>query len=318
MANSRRILAAVWGVSMLAAPAAIAEEGLWVYARGVDTLPGGETELKLKTVTRIGKNSGDYRFTDIRPEIEYGITNRLTVSGELMIFDHNYSVDDPELQPMFDTQGGAGSTFRDTQIGGYEVAIKYNLLSVYQNPIGVSLGLGYEHRDKYRLDGADIDQDSVVFMAFFQKNFLDDTLSVVFSPKVELERRTSPGVLEEEIGLDWAAGISYRVAPNWFAGVEFRHQSDYLCPEEDGVCDPALQRSSWDFDNITVGSQHQNGNYFGPTVHYAQKEWWMTAGLLFQVFGGGSEFAYVKSGKNWDEHEKVHFGLSFGYEFGGE
>ena len=307
----------VSALAMAAASEASADERLWVYARGADTLPQGEIELALGTITMLDKGTGDYRRTEIRPEIEYGVTDRVTVIGELLFFDHDYSVEDPDLQPMFDTQGGAGGRYKNTQYAGFEVAAKYNVLSVYQNPIGLSLGLGYEHREAYRLDGAPINQNSIVMRAFLQRNFLDDTLVFVLSPKVELERRVSPGVLEEEIGLDIAAGVSYRVAPNWNVGLEFRHQSDYLSPQEDGVFEPALKRSSWDLGDLRVGSQYQNGNYIGPTVHYAAQDWWVTAGALWQFSGGGNQEAgaYVRDGRNLDEHERWQIGLSLGYEF---
>jgi opacity protein-like surface antigen len=281
----------------------------------------------LSDTIREGKNSGRYRFHDIRPEIEYGITDSLTVSVEGLIFDHDYRLNDC-IGPMYETQGGSceevdgeevllerGAGFDDTQWGGYEVALKYNVLSPYKDVIGLSLGLGYERRDKYRLDGADIDQDSVTTTLFLQKEFMDDTLVLVLNTKVEFERRKSPGVLEEEIALDVAAGISYRIAPQWFVGFEYRHQSDYLNPQEDGEFDPTLDRSSFDLSDFRVGSQHQNGNYVGPTVHFAEKKWWATVGVLWQVSGGGSPHAYVNSGRNWDEHEKMHIGLIYGYEF---
>ena len=50
--------------------------------------------------------------------------------------------------------------------------MKYNVLSPYKDVIGLSFGLAYEHRDKYRLDGGDIDQDSFVGTIFLQKDFL--------------------------------------------------------------------------------------------------------------------------------------------------
>lgn len=292
-----------------------ADESLWVYAKGTDTRPQGSTELKISDTIKIGKNSGDYVFHDIRPEIEYGITNRLTFSAESIIFQHDYSVDDPELNPMFETQGGSNQRFKRTQIGGYELGLKYNLLSPYTEPVGLSLGVGYERRIAYRLDGADIDQHSVTLTTYLQKNFLDDSLSFVLVPKFEFERRKSPDVLEEELALDVAAGVSYRFMPNWFVGLEFRHQSDYLNPQEEGVFNPELKRSSFDLTDFRVGSQHQNGNYFGPTLHYGGKKWWMTGGILWQVSGGGSQFSYSKAGKNWDEHEKIHVGLTFAKEF---
>jgi hypothetical protein len=292
-----------------------ADENFWVYTRGADTLPQGALELKAYDIFRTGKSSGDYDFHDLRFEAEYGVTSKLTLSAEVMVFDHNYSVDDPDLQPMFDSQGGAGGRYDKTQYAGFELGAKYNVLSSYKDPVGLSFGLTYERRIRYRLDGAAIDQDAFVIQTFLQKNFFDDTLIVALSPKVEFERRKSPGVLEEEIALDFAAGIAYRFKPNWYAGLEFRHQSDYLNPQEDGVFNPELQRSSFDLTDLRVGSQHQRGNYLGPTIHYGGKEWWVTSGILWQVSGGGSPFSYSRNGRNWDEHEKRHIGLSFGYEF---
>jgi opacity protein-like surface antigen len=304
-------------VLMLAAGASHvhADESLWLYAKGTDTRPKGSTELKISDITKIDKNSGDYVFHDIRPEIEYGITDRLTLSVEWMLFHHDYSVDDENLNPMFETQGGAGKKFKDTQVGGYELGLKYNVLSPYSEWMGLALGVGYEKRLVYRLDGAEIDQDSVTLTTFLQKNYLDDRLSFALVPKFEFERRRSADVLEEEIALDVAAGVSYRVAPSWFLGLEFRHQSDYLNPQEAGDFNPELKRSSFDSTDFRVGSQHQNGNYFGPTVHYGGQKWWVTAGVLWQVKGGGSKFSYSKNGKNWDEHEKMHLGLTYAKEF---
>jgi opacity protein-like surface antigen len=309
-------LAAATAALLMTSSYAQAEENLWIYAKGTDTRPQGSTELKLSSISRFGKGSGDYAFHDIRPEIEYGITDKLTVGAEIMIFDHNYSVDSEDLEPMVETQGGIGSRFNDTQYGGFELSFKYNILSPYKDALGLSVGGSYERREKYRLDGADIDQDSFVASLFLQKNFIDNTLIFVLNPKVEFERRKSPGVLEEEIALDVAAGVSYRIAPKWFIGLEFRHQSDYLNPQEDGEFDPELERSSFDLTDWKVGSQHQAGNYLGPTVHYAEKEWWATAGVLWQVAGHGrAEGESNTDGRNYDEHERVHVGLSIGYEF---
>ncbi len=299
---------------------ASAEENLWIYATGTDTRPKGSWELKLGTVARLGKHDSKYSFYDIRPEIEYGVTDKLTVGAELFIFHHDYSTNNPDLQPYFDTQGGAGGSFNKTSIGGYELMMKYNVLSPYKDAFGLSFGLAFDHRGKYRLDGADINQNAVEVTAYFQKNFLDDTLTLAITPKLEFENRTSGDdvefVEEEEIALDLAIGLSYRVAPKWFVGVEFRHQSDYLSPIVNGEYDdPSLTPSKFGLNGFQFGTQHQNGNYFGPTVHYAAKKWWITAGALFQVSGGGSPHSFNANGKNWDEHEKAHVALTVGFEF---
>jgi len=289
-----------------------AAESMWLYAEGSDTLPKGKTELELSDISRISKDSGHYQFNDIRAEVEYGLTDKLTLSGEVLIYDHDYSVKDPELNPMYETQGEEGGSFNDTQYAGYELSMKYNLMSPYKDIFGLSVGLSYEKLDKYRLDGADIDQDSFVTTLYFQKNFMDDTLILAVTPKVEFERRKTPGVLEEEIALDFSAGLAYRFMPKWYAGLEFRHQSDYLSVQENGEFEEGVKPSSFDLGDFQIGDQYQHGNYFGPTVHYAEKEFWVTGGILFQVSGAGG---VSSGGKNYDEHEKVHVGLAVGYEF---
>ena len=289
-----------------------AEENLWLYAQGTDTRPKGSWELKLSDISRIGKGSGNYVFNDIRPEVEYGITDKWTVGAEILIFDHHYSVDDENLNPMFETQGGAGREY-----AGFEISTKYNILSPYKDFMGLSLGFSYERREVYRLDGADIDQDSFVPMIFLQKNFLDNTLVTAFKGKIEFERRESPGVLEEEIALDLSAGIAYRFAPKWFVGFEARYQSDFLSPEIEGEASDGGQQSSFDLTDFTWGSQFQYGTYIGPSIHYAEENWWITASVLLQVKGGGDETRNptIHGGKVYDEHERVHLGLTVGYEF---
>jgi len=289
-----------------------AGENMWLYAKGTDTRPEGSFEAKLSDIARIGKDSGTYRFHDIRPEIEYGITDKLTVSAEAIIFDHTFSGIEEGNDPVHETQEAEGGSVNKAQYGGYEIALKYNIFSPYKDFMGLSVGLGFEDRDQYRLDGADIDQKSYTVTLFLQKNFLDDKLTFVMTPKVEFERRKSPDVLEEEIAFDFAAGVAYRFMPKWFAGLEFRHQSDYLSVEENGEFEEGIKPSSFDLFDFSLGDRFQRGNYLGPTIHYAEQRWWATAGVLFQINGGGG---FSKDGKNYDEHEKYHAGISLGYEF---
>tara|TARA_R110002096_G_scaffold199271_17_gene383135 strand:- start:6396 stop:7385 length:990 start_codon:yes stop_codon:yes gene_type:complete len=293
-----------------------ADENLWIYAQGTDTRPQGSWELKFMDVARLGKDSGSYEFHDFRPEIEYGVTDRLTLGVEGIFFHHDY--DNVEWAPMVDTQGGPGGSFNKSQFGGVEVAAKYNILSPYKDPVGLSVGFAYEYRDAYRLDGAAIDQHSLVPQIFLQKNWLDDTLTLAFKGKMELEKRKSPGVLEEEIAFDLAMGLSYRIAPKWFVGIETRWQSDFLSPEEDGN-PPEGRPSSWDWGEFQLGDQFQHGLYVGPSVHYAEEGWWATLGALWQVSGWSADGSgAARNNRNWDEHERLHIGVIVGFEFGGD
>ncbi|MEM8930473.1 MAG: DUF6662 family protein [Acidobacteriota bacterium] len=303
-------------LAIVSATSASADESLWVYAQGSDTRPEGTWELRLANISRLDKDGQDYTFHDFRPEIEYGVTDRLTLGLELMIFDHDYAVVTDDLEPMFETQGGAGGSFNDTQLAGVEATIKYNILSPYKDALGLSVGFSYEYRDVYRLDGAEIDQHSFVPTIYLQKNFLDDTLIFAFKGKLEFELRTSPGVEEEEIAPDLSLGVSYRVAPKWFVGAEVRYQSDFLEPREEGEPPPEDPSEFTSLANFRVGLQYQWAYYAGPSIHYSAKDWWLNVGALWQIEGGGDESnPSVRDGKVWDEHEEVHIGLYLGFEF---
>ena len=311
-----------------------AGENLWMYTQGTDTRPKGSTELKWGTIGRFGKYSGDYSFYDHRPEIEYGITDKLTVSGELMIFSHNYSVDNAENDPMATTQrdeniegdecitdpegnGGSNCRYNRTSFGGYELNAKYNFLSPYKDVLGLTGRVGFEGRERYRLDGANIEQKTIHFTLMMQKNWMDDRLVLAGNHKMELERRKGADVLEEEIAFDTSVGISYRYKPKHFVGFEVRRQADYLAPFTVSTQskDDNLEYSNWDLTDFSIGTNHQYGIYMGPSYHYAEKDWWVTTGIMFQTWGGsGSGEAFVRDGKNYDEHESVHIGLTVGYE----
>ena len=318
--KNRKFMAPIFGVifSFFLVDIAKSEENLWLYTTGTDTRPQGSFEAKFTDIMMKGKSSGKYVRHEMRGGLEYGLTDKLTVGASLLVFKHDYSVKNPDLDPMYGTQGGEGGKVNHTAIGGYQLMTKYNILSPYKDPIGVSVGFTYDTREKYRLDGADINQKSYITRLFLQKNWLDDKLVLAVNGVTELERRKAEGeVLEEEIAFEVMAGLSYRVLPKHFIGVEWRPQRDHLTPTEQGESlNPGHQQSNWDLNDISVGANHQYANYFGPTYHYAEKNWWATVGALWQVSGGGKAGRGVgNDGKNWDEHERVHIGLVTGYEF---
>ena len=101
--------------------------------------------------------------------------------------------------------------------------------------MGVAVGLSYERREYYRLDGAAIDQDSLVPQLYLQKSFMDDRLQWAFRGKAEFENRKSPGIIEKEIAFDLSTGLSYEVKDGLWVGFESRFQSDFLSPVENGL-----------------------------------------------------------------------------------
>ncbi len=289
------------------------EEALWLFAKGSDTRPKGSYEIKSSDLVRTGKAGADYEHHDMRLEGEYGLTSKWTIGAKAIVYRHDYQLTNPNANIA------ANSNFKSTQFAGYDLSLKYNVLSPYKDAFGLSFGLGYENRQRSRLDGSKIDQDSISVAVFAQKTFLDDTVVMAFSPKVNYQRKDTFGGPQQELILDVAAGVAYRLSPGWFAGLEFRHQSSYLNPYQNGAFDPDLQTTNIslsDFD-FSVGSQNQRGNYFGPTIHYATQGWWATLGALYQIEGQGinSEFSNI-DGRNLSEQERWHIGLILGWEFG--
>ncbi len=56
-----------------------ADENLWGYLYGSDTLPAGANELYLWTTSRNQKGKGNYRAWDTQLEFEHGFTDRFHI-----------------------------------------------------------------------------------------------------------------------------------------------------------------------------------------------------------------------------------------------
>ena len=69
--------------SLLAlATTASADENLFGWVRGAETLPKGDFDLYETVTFRTGKNVGEYRGFDSDTEIEYGFTDRLQAASQ--------------------------------------------------------------------------------------------------------------------------------------------------------------------------------------------------------------------------------------------
>jgi hypothetical protein len=87
--------------------------------------------------------------------------------------------------------------------------------------------------------------------------------------------------------LDFLLGASYRFAPKWFAGIEARRHND--------------------FGSYNLRDQTQKGFFYGPNVHYAEKEWWATVAWRYQPKGGrcmGDGTAECSDSRVWDSHSR--------------
>ena len=172
MKSNRSSIAARLGACVCAAllaPAfaptsARADEHLFGWVRGAETLPHGHADAYQFITLRTGKVAGTYRGWDFNTEVEYGITDQLQVG--IAVEQHYFHIREVE-------ELANASSYR---FGGLELSAKYRVLSPFKDKVGLALRFeaGYLWND----DVAGIEQEEVDLSPeiILHKNFLDDTL----------------------------------------------------------------------------------------------------------------------------------------------
>jgi hypothetical protein len=287
----KRVLMLGFGLAGLAATPARADEQYFGYTYSAEVLPKGETEMELWATDRRGKEDGHYDAQDYKFELEHGLTDRLTVSGYANFVSHHIH-DDPELERIN----------RDFAFQGVSAEFKYSIMSPYKNGFGLTLYAEPGWSRIHSVEGEKGTEYELELKAILQKNFLDDRLvwaaNLTLEPEWEKEKEVDDesGAVEreweKELKVEVSTGLSYRVAPRWFLGIEGRYSSVY---------------PDW-----TQGLHRETYAVFaGPAVHYAGKKWWATLSYQPQLFGapspGGSSAL--------DEFEKRELRLKLGYNF---
>lgn len=256
----------------LSLPAA-ADENLFGYLKGAETLPKGAGELYQFATLRTDKGVGHYRAVDFRTEGGYGITNSLTGSAALKAM----SLDTGGILINAYLPGNNKFGLKPT---GIEAALKYNFLSPAKDDIGLSMTteLNYDWVDAH--SGQDKRKIEFELGLQLQKLFAEGQISWVSNAALEtthakraaldnlpedFEWPTHP---EMEIGLKLGTGVMVRFAPNWSAGAEALVQSEY---------ETEVGQERWSL-------------FAGPTLHYGDKKWWATLTVMPQIRGGGERY----------------------------
>ncbi len=257
-----------------------ADENLFGYVSGAETLPKGHYDLYQTTTARSGKDAGYYRGWDFETEAEYGVTDQFQVSGTI-------------VQHYFNIKNVPGLDNQDRyQFGGVELAAKYRFTSVFKDGYGLALRpeIGFMRYD----DVAGILQ-RMIYVAptlLYQKNFLDDTLVFAANGGVQLAWGKKPAEeYEHELSLKAGAGLSYRFASNWFAGIETHGVSEY----------PMFNQ----YEHTVV--------FAGPSLHYAARRWWATLSWAYQVWG--NEVSPTVHNMAFAEETRNEFRLKLGFNF---
>jgi len=284
-------LAAFTGLCALSAPA-YADEQYFDYTYSAEVLGKGETEAELWATDRRGKGDGHYDAQDYRIELEHGFTNRLTVSGYANFVSHRIRGLEPDFEDVD----------RDFAFQGLSAEFKYNVLSPFKDGFGLTLYAEPGWSRIHSVEGEKGTEYELELKAILQKNFLDDRLiwaaNLTFEPEWEKEKELDPVTAEteseweKELKLEVSSGLSYRVAPGWYAGLEGRYASVY---------------PDW-----TNGLHRETYAVFaGPAIHYSGRRWWATATYLPQLFGSPSPHGSRALG----EYEKRELRLKVGYNF---
>jgi hypothetical protein len=276
-----------------------ADENLFGYVKGAETLPKGAKELYQWATVRSDKGVGHYRAIDYVTEFETGVTDRLSVSGEFKALglDTSGLVIDGYLP------GDKKFNFKSQ---GVEIAAKYNFLSPAKDDFGLSGTASFDYNWIDPHSGQRKKTYSAEFGLQAQKYFLDGQLIVVANvgleatyakrkplanpPTPDFDWPTDP---EMEIEPTVGAGISYRFAPGWFVGAELVHQTEF---------ETEVGRERWSM-------------FAGPTLHYGGQKWWGTLTYFHQVRGGGESFDGQPASLHLIEKTRNELRLKVGFNF---
>jgi len=134
---NKRLLLSVASLAVCGG-AAHADEQLFGFVRGAETLPKGKAEVYQFITYRPGKDTGSYHALDFDTEIECGFTDRFQSS--LAVVNHYNS--NTNVEGLDD--------LNSFQFGGVEFSSKYRVLSPFKDPSGLALRLegGYLQRDE--------------------------------------------------------------------------------------------------------------------------------------------------------------------------
>lgn len=271
MISARKTLFVLSFTSLIGA--AQADENLFGYIRGAETLPKGSFELYETLTQRSDKGTGSYRALDSETELEYGVTDKFTAAIELngqAIRSEGILIDG--YMPK-DIDSGM-------RLSGIGARFKYNFLSPAIAPVGLSATAALEHAWLDHHSGQDKKSYSAEFGLQAQKYFLDGELIWVGNLGLEATHAKRAAINNLPAGFDWptdpemevelkaGTGLSYRFAPGWFAGVE----------------------ALWEQEHETEVGLERWSLFAGPSLHYGGKDWWATFTWLPQIRGGGEQF----------------------------
>lgn len=292
------LFGAVSATALALCGAAQADENLFGYVRGAETLPKGAWEVYQWTTVRDDKGVGEYQAIDTDTEVEYGLSDRFTVSGaiETLSIDTSGIVIDGYLP------GPKSYTLRPSAI---EVSGKYNFLRPAADGFGLSGRFAMEYGWLDRHSGEDKTVVSAETDIIAQRYFMEGQLIWVGNVGLEASYDDREPIAGLPVGFDWptdpemeielklGTAVSYRFAPNWFIGAETTYETEF-------ETEVGQERWSW---------------FAGPSIHYGGERWWGTFTWYPQIAGGGETYPGQTEDLHLIEKTKQEFRLKLGVNF---
>ena len=299
-----------WGAALLALfPAsARADEPLFGYVYTTDLLPKGKWEVEQWFTDREGQANGHFHHLDMRTEVEYGVTDNFQLAGYL-----NYRYADEAGNSVRGLTEGIEipwdhdptKPYKAARFDGVSVEAIYRVMSPYIDPFGLAIYIEPEFGS---------DESALELRAIAQKNFFDDRLVLAGNFWVEFEREKGSnlvppgstevpdGTKEEDTMAEFDVGLSYRFAPNWSIGLEFRNHNEF---------------EGWTLDHA---HQEHTAFFLGPNIHWAGERWFATLTILRQlgaVVFNDEQRAEMKNGLLFGDEHTAWDGirLKVGYTF---
>jgi hypothetical protein len=283
---TKQILRSLTVLVVVGAISARADEQLFGFVRGAETLPQGKSELYQFVTMRTGKAEGSYYGFDFETEVEHGFSDCFQASlavEQRYINNRGVDGDRDGLDDM--------NSYR---FGGLTASGKYRVLSPFKDPLGLALRVegGYLWHDE--VGGLNENEYFINPELDLQKNFHDDVVICNLNLGAEWAWGKQPAEeYPRELSLIGGAGVSYRFAPNWFIGLESTIRAEYPLFDFDN------------FEHVVV--------YAGPALHYSSKRWWVTLAYAYQAWGDG--VGEPHDGKTYAEETDHKLRLKVGFNF---
>lgn len=295
----KKMLRLALAASAIALPsAAHADENLFGYNTGAETLPKGSGEVYLFNTLRTDKGQGKYRAIDTEIEGEYGVTDWITLSAaaSFLTIDTHGLIIDGYLPKEID---------KGPRFAGFEAKAKFNVLSPALDNFGLAVITSAEWKRLDPHSGQDKTEYEGKVVLAAQKYFKEGQIvwvgNVGMKAGIE-DRKAIPGLdpaiewpttPETEIELSVGTGLTYRVAPSWFIGAETQYATEF---------ETEVGQERWSL-------------FAGPTIHYGGEKFWATLTWFPQLKGGGERYEGQTGHLHLIEKTKNEFRLKLGMNF---